>query len=553
MRLRILGLASVAVVAASGLAWYLFTSSQSAPQSVPLAATTDGESEGREADLSARAPDGDASPRSIGEDTARQADAADDSALFLIRVVDDRGVPIEGATLQVAQYRDEAHYARRRARISLGPGVDARARSLVDRTDQAGWYAFSGNSTFRLVGVHAQADGHVPKSRAFLIDDSAHPNLEETLELQRTGSASIVVVDADGVHQPARIRLRPNNRSRPPPRVSDCSQTEPAKFEDLAPGEYVADAFKISDTGEKRVALNLFGNRRNLSLLLVGETVQVKPGERVLHTIELPRLSALTLRITKNGQPFRDGRVVLYAQADTGEKLRTPFTDPSQPSVSASRSIGPGGIVRFDRIQTGTRKVAVRAGRHALSHSFEITVDDDPASRDQHLDLETGHLTVRIKGGDGADLRRATLSLGNGNDAHIIPVRSARAIELDPLAIGSYEPILRDEYGEVLARATARSTRGVHTEVELRLESKIQVDLRVTDPTGNPTVAVVEVVHIGTPMRRTFRVAAEGDSIGLVPGTWSLRARGPSDDDFGPTRQIELRSGFPREVDLRTR
>ncbi|MCB9880228.1 MAG: hypothetical protein H6832_00185 [Planctomycetes bacterium] len=555
MRLRNLSLASVAVVAASGLAWFLFTSSQPAPQAAPLETNTSVETDAREADLRARARVAETGPsQAPREDTARRADADGDGTLLRIRVVDDRGMAIEGATLQVRLYRDNAHYARRRTPISFDPVVDAPPRSLDHRTDEAGWCAFEGNASFRLVDVRAKAEGHVPEWRVFLIDEAEPANLEETLELQRTGSASIVVVDADGVHQPARIQLRPNNRNRRAPLLKDCTQAEPANFDDLSPGEYVADVFKKSDSADKGVSIGLFGNRRNRSaLLLTGEAVRIEPGERTRHTIELPRLFALTLRITKNGQPFRDGRVVLYAQEDTGEILRTPFTDTTKPAVSASRSIGPGGVVRFDRIQTGARRIEVRAGRYALAHSFDITVDDNPASRDQRLELKTGHLTVRIEGGDDTDLGRAVLSLGNGDDAPVIPLRSERLIELDPLAIGSYELLLRDVYGDVLARSRAESASARHTEAKLELESKIPVELRVTDPTGNPTTAVVEIVRIGTETCRLFRVTSRGDSIGLLPGTWSFRARGPSEEDFGPTRQLELRSGFPREVDLRTR
>ncbi|MCB9892347.1 MAG: hypothetical protein H6832_11390 [Planctomycetes bacterium] len=495
---------------------------------------------------------------------ARDTITGSGATVIRLRVTNDLGRPLSGVDVELSFAPPEQIQPAQLFGTRLRPleTHEIRLKTREDGTCETRTNAWLYGLTVRTVLAE-----HAEFEKRIRVTNPPPQVLEQDIVLARLGSATIRVVDASGNATDALLRIRPkamwitHGRTL---RLAHARKNAPATFSNVIPGAYIVDVIDVGTTAREKPAYRRTSSGRSKGALdsqskslfvLAFTDVEVRAGVTCERTMRLPSLGALELRIVDGSEAFEDGKVVLLAPThkleDIPDDIRSSVI--AQDASSLERAIGPGGIVRIERVPPGAHRLEVRAGPHALPHAFAITIDDTSASRHHTLDLQSARVDFGIEGGSREHLVGATLHVTRDQEVKgsVIQLAGTSEISLWPLAAGTYVVELRDPDGQALARKRFDVRPRKSSEVRLSLEDTVAVQVRVRDRTGTPTLAFVRVRRKDSDAARSLRIPRGTGAIQLLPGTWLLSARTvPGHPAFGVERELELRAGFDRELEF---
>lgn len=396
--------------------------------------------------------------------------------------------------------------------------------------------------------------------------DAGSGSQDIVIPLFHAASLTVQVIDRDS-RPLERARVRVRRRSQLDIFANEqqralTDHTGHVNFDGLAGGTHFVEVFgPASRKGSEWGRLATFDarTRSEISLALVTESIDLEAGQHVRRTIRLPQLTKLRIRVLRHGRPVVDGRVGLHAVGKRRElppnALERLTRGGRAHAISASKSLDANGEVVFTRIKGGERIVEVQVGDLRHPHYYEIDVAGALAEEVKILAIQSGRLVVNIDGSEEG-LRDAAFELRHEKQlsGKRIAVKGRREFVIPDLGPGVYDVMLTGPGILQLPPRKITIVAGGDTRVELAIPKAVPVKLRVRGPDGQPRVAIVrwrrDAESAGS---KLYLRGGEGE-IELAAGTWLLDARRvPGPESFGPVRRVEIKAGFPRDIELRSK
>lgn len=329
-------------------------------------------------------------------------------------------------------------------------------------------------------------------------------------------------------------------------------------------------------------------------MTLHSEYVSLGEGERKTVLIEFADRGDIVIHVRMRGQPVVHGRVALLSeiagaksnprvealdeanarrlealgdlpgippftvpriQASPEQRLTAVLTAGQQHKVQygASRSLDKNGSARFRQVRLGRRDIEIRIGDHRLPHRHRLDLRDarerGPLA-EYTIDLQPARVRF-VFDGDPSSLDGANCFVRDmATDAATrIGVRGRKEIDIADFGAGDYQVELRGRGIVPMPGHALKVVAGGQHVLRIKIPAPVPITVRVT---GKPRLAAL-FYRLRGQKDFTRSLVSNGErTLTLAPGTWEFKAR-KRRSEFGATRTITVREGFPQTVDVAPR